>query len=112
MATVRVKQNDRRPVVVATLTDSTGGAIDLSTASGVKFVMKSATASTAKIDTAATITTATDGIVTYSWAAGDTDTTGTYDAEFEIDWGSNIYETIPTKNYLTVEVIDDLGGDI
>jgi len=111
MANLNLKKDDLRPHVVAYLTDSTGGAVDLSSASGVKFIMKQSGASSTKVDTAAVITTATAGLVSYQWTAGDTDTSGAFLGEFEVDWGSSIGETFPTVDYIDINIQDDLGGD-
>lgn len=111
MARIVIKQGDLRPSISATLTDSTGAAIDLTSATSVKFIMKSPTSSSAKISTAGVIETAASGIVSYTWNGTDTDTVGTYNAEFEVDWGSGVYQTFPADGYLEVEVVADLGGD-
>ena len=111
MARIVIKKDDLRPNIVATLVDSNGDAVDLSTATGVKFVMRAGGASTAKVDYAASITTAASGIVTYTWVSGDTDTAGIYNGEFEVNWGSSVYQTFPADGYLEIEIVDDLGGD-
>lgn len=111
MARAVIKKDDLRPVIVATCTDKNGTAIDLSDASGVKFIMKSITGTTAKINTAGSISDAANGEVTYTWSGTDTDTAGVYNAEFEIDWGSGIYQTFPADGYLEIEIVADLGGD-
>ena len=112
MATIRIKQGDLRPIITATLVDSTDTAIDLTSASSVKFVMNLQGSTTNKIDAAGVILTAASGIVTYTWVGTDTDTIGTYDAEFEVKWATDIYQTFPVRNYLTVEIVQDLGGDV
>ena len=112
MARLVLKKDDLRPQVTAALTNATGGVIDLTSASGVKFIMKSPSASVAKVDAVASITTATDGTVAYTWTTGDTDTSGTFNAEFEVDWGSSVYQTFPASNYIDIEIVPDLGGDV
>ena len=51
------------------------------------------------------------GIVEYAWAANDTDTTGEYNAEVEIDWGGSPteYQTFPSKGYFAISISDDLA---
>jgi hypothetical protein len=40
---------------------------------------------------------------------GDTDTAGTYWAEFEVTFGDGRVETYPNRGYLTVNIEPDLG---
>lgn len=112
MARIVLKKDDLLPNVRATLTDNEGNAVDLTLASSVKFVMKSPSATTAKVDAAGTIVTAASGIVQYTWATGDTDTAGTFNAEFEVCWDVGVYQTFPANGYLEVEIIPDLGGGV
>jgi hypothetical protein len=44
----------------------------------------------------ATISNAANGEVTYQWQAGDTDTSGIYDAEVEVTWSDGDPETFPS----------------
>ena len=83
-----LKQNDTAPSIRATLKDGSGSVIDLTGAS-VRFHMKDLSG-TVKIDTAATIISpATSGIVQYNWTGSDTDTAGTYYAEFEVTYSDS-----------------------
>jgi len=111
MARFVMKKGDFKPVMSATLTDNDGSAINLTSATGVKFLMKLPGSSSAKIDSAGVVSDASNGKVTYQWAGTNTDTSGVYDAEFEVDWGSSQYQTFPANGYIEVEIIDDLGGD-
>lgn len=104
-----IKQGDRLPsidAIVKKRSDST--VIDLSTATGVTFRMwKQRTTSGAyKVNAAATILSAEDGIVRYEWAAGDTAEVGDYLAEFVIQWPLSRTQTIPTDGVLHVRVLD------
>ena len=112
-----IKQNDTRPRFVVSLLQDVGGvnegAIDLTDATAVTFLMRLATESdpaAPKVEAAAVITDAVTGEVTYTWATGDTDTVGEYNVEVEIEWTDGGIETVPNADYWTVEVIDDLGG--
>jgi hypothetical protein len=111
-----IKEHDTRPTYIATLKDAfgTGGEapINLSAASQVRFIMRLADFSgdtPAKVNAPMTITDAANGIVTYPWATGDTDTPGTYSVEFEIRWADGTVQTVPEGDYLQVVVVDDLG---
>ncbi len=63
----------------------------------------------ATVEGACSITDADTGEVTYTWAAGDTASSGTYDLEFEITWADGGVETVPSSGYETVVIEDDLG---
>lgn len=112
----RIKESDSAPAYVAVLKSSYGlpgeAPINLSAATSVKFLMRSVNLSDddpPKVTANCTITDAVNGIVTYQWTGSDTDTSGTYNVEFQITWGDGRIQTIPNADYLTVEVVDDLG---
>lgn len=48
----------------------------------------------------------------YVWDEGDTDVIGTYMVELEITWDNTPHEvqTIPNDGYLSLEIVQDLGG--
>jgi hypothetical protein len=71
--------------------------------------MNDSVSGTNKINAAVTLTTPASGIITYEWAAGDTDTVGTYNGEFQITYTSGKMLTVPTVGYKSIEVIADLG---
>ena len=99
-----IKANDRLPSIQATLS------ADLTTATSVKFIMKTITGNTIKVNTTATIVTPASGIVRYDWAAVDTATPGSYQAEWEVTWTGGKKQTFPTLTYHTVDVLADLDG--
>lgn len=105
--TFYVKQNDTAPSIRATLKDGDDDAIDLTGAS-VRFHMRSIGGTSAKVDSAATVVTASSGIVQYDWVAADTDTVGTYQAEFEVTYSDTRIETFPNNGYIVVEITDDI----
>lgn len=92
-----------------TLTEG-GEAIDLTTASSVKFIMVPVSSSTPKVNAAATFASdRTTGGVSYSWGATDTDTVGLYKAEWEVTWADATKQTFPSDDYLYVVVVADLA---
>lgn len=97
-----IKQDDRRPSIRATLKDNEGP-IDLSSATDVKFRMSRWGSNKVNL-VACTIEDAVSGIVRYDWAAGDTDTPGDFQGEFRINWGSSVYQTVPSNDWVTVHV--------
>lgn len=108
MADIALKRNDRLPVLQASLKNPDGSAVNL-TGTSQRFVMRLPGAAAAKVTAVPTVVNASGGVVQYSWAAGDTDTTGTYQAEFEVTFAGGLIQTYPNNGYLSVAIIDDLG---
>ena len=106
--TFYIKQNDTSPSMLATLQDANDVAVDLTSAS-VRFHLRPISSNTVKVDQAATIVTAVDGLVRYDWQAADTDTTGSYQAEFEVTYADASIETFPNDGYIRVEIISDIA---
>lgn len=102
-----IKRNDRAPSITCRLGS---GALNL-TGTTVKFIMRDASSpsATPKVNAAATIVSATEGIVRYSWASGDTNTAGLYLAEWEVTFAGDVKGTYPRTGHLYVNVIPDLG---
>lgn len=105
--TFNVKQNDTSPAMLATLQDAAGAAVSIVGAS-VRFHMRPIGSSQIKVDAAAVIVTALDGIVRYDWQASDTAVVGSYQAEFEVTYADASIETFPNDGYIQVEIIDDI----
>lgn len=106
--TFYIKQNDTSPSMLATLQDASGNAVDITGAS-VRFHLKPIGSSAVTVDAPATIVTALDGLVRYDWQAADTDTIGSYQAEFEVTYGDGTVETFPNDGYIRVEIISDIA---
>lgn len=81
--------------------------VDLTSATGYVFTMKSG--STTKVNKAAmSAVNAAQGLIEYAWMSGDTDVSGTYNAEVEVDWGG-YPQTFPSVGYFTILITDDLA---
>jgi len=105
-----IKRNDRRETLERILKGSTGAIVDISGAA-VKFIMRETLTGVIKINSVATIVGAgTDGHVRYSWAAGDTDTAGLYDAEWQVTFADGTPQTFPNDGYLVVHILPDAGS--
>lgn len=110
-----ITQGDRAPALVVTLLDAAGAPVNLTAASGVTFTMRDASLGAIKVNAgAATFVDQAGGQVSYAWAAGDTDTVGSYEAKFTVTWNDATQTSFPTDegaqyNYITVTVVDDAG---
>jgi hypothetical protein len=109
LADFSIKTFDRLPSIQATLS-SAGAPIDLTTATTVTFIMRPAGGGAPKVNAAAAIVNAAGGVVRYDWAAIDTNTAGSYQAEWQITWSTGKKQTVPTLAYHTVDVLADLDG--
>jgi hypothetical protein len=109
---ISIKAHDRLPSVEAILGFASGAVEDLSTASAVHFIMRDRQSPTGppKVDSPAIIVDALAGSVRYDWGVGDTDTPGTYNAEWQVTYTDGRKQTFPTLTYHTVNVLADLDG--
>lgn len=106
----RRKKGDRAPALTLQALDLAGDPLDLTGATSPVFLMRLLGASANTVDRAtATVVDASTGVVSYSFAAADVDTPGTYRAEFEVTL-SGLPLTIPGDDQeLHVVITDDLG---
>ena len=109
MADFTLKAHDRLPSIQAVLS-SGGTPVDLTGATGVTFIMKAAQGNTVKVNSAAVIVTPTGGVVRYDWLAVDTDTPGSYLAEWQVTWTGGKKQTFPTLTFHSVDILADLDG--
>ncbi len=106
MTTFYLKKGDRLPSIEVQLLDSEQQPIDVSTAV-VTFRMRIKGGTTLKASGTCTQPNGgADGVVRFAWGASDTDTAGTYNAEFSCNFSSSI-QTVPSSGYVTV-VIEDI----
>lgn len=112
MADLTIKANDTHPDLVVTLSDESG-AVDLTSATQVKLIMKSTVVSPV-VTVTGMMTKDPDqvtntGRASYGWIAEDTATPDTYDAEFEVTWPSSEVQTFPNSGYKEIVIEADLG---
>jgi hypothetical protein len=103
-----IKAHDTYPSIEATLFRGSTP-VDLTNASGVKFIMATAPGGTVKIQAAGVIVDAAIGTVRYDWLAADTATPGTYEAEWEVTWPTG-KQTFPTASYHEIAILADLDN--
>ena len=118
--TFTIKRDDTLPKIRVQLWDDEAKTIktDLTLATSQAFHMMDReeaglAAPTLKIEAAAQIIgPATDGVLEYGWIDGndDTDTEGTYFAEFEVTWSATLRTTYPNDGYIIVKIPDDLDA--
>lgn len=110
-----IKENDLLPVLSATLRDA-NGAVDLSGATSVTFLMNIRKGGTTKVSGTCSILQVGDGsdgskgMVQYAWVDTDTDVPGTYNAEFEVDFAGKKL-TFPNDSYAVVQILPDLNSE-
>jgi len=103
-----IKQNDTSPAMLATLQDANANAINL-TGTTVRFHMRRIGSSQILVDAAAIVVTPLQGLVRYDWTATDTESTGSFQAEFEVTYADETIETFPNDGYIRVEIADDIA---
>lgn len=102
MADFYIKRNDTSPGLEYTLSPAT-----VLTGATVRFHMF-ASNGVEKVDAAATIEDAVNGIVRYGWVAADVDTLGTFNAEFEVTFADGTITTYPNTKHLVILITPDL----
>ena len=108
MSDFYIKQNDTSPAIKVTCRDSDNNPIVV-TGATVRFHMRLKSDGTVKVDDAGSVISGTDGTIQYAWSAGDTDTAGLYEAEFELTYTDTTIETFPNDGYISVTVTDDIA---
>jgi len=104
------KRHDTANPVTFTLSDK-NGAVDLSTATSVNFIMKGPT--TVKVNAACDVDVdqvANKGKCTYTFADADVNTSGNYRVELQVVWGDGTQSTFPSGGYEQITIIEDLDN--
>ena len=105
-----IKKNDLQPAYPSQIKDSSDVAINL-TGATIYCTMKNAADGTLKINrqnAGINISDAVNGKFEYRWQTGNTDTTGKYYIEFEINPASGGKFTVPTDQSAIVMVKESL----
>lgn len=114
----KIKANDRKPSISATLGFVGSAAVPPLAGCTVQFILRAKDPATgapkvgvaAKVTAAAVIVDADLGKVRYDWAAGDTSVPGAFLAEWEVTDGDGLTQTFPTDAYNDVLIYADLDA--
>lgn len=98
-----IRQNDTAPPFECTLEESPGDPINL-TGATVRFRMQPVAGGSLKVDTVATVVSATAGTVRHTWLAAHTDTVGLFRAWWFITHADGTLQTVPPLDYLYIRV--------
>lgn len=102
-----IKQNDTLPVLAVQLFDPGGTPLNLELC-GIHFHMSSY-GGRIKINRPAAVTDIEQGKVKIEWQEGDTDTTGTYKCEFEVNMPDGKIITVPNDGYFLISIVRELA---
>lgn len=103
-----IKQNDTSPAIAGALKDADGNAVNVS-GSTIKFNMRSRGGAVKIDEGSGAVVSGVSGTVKYVWQAGDTDTAGTYEAEFEVTYTDATKETFPNNGYISVVITPEIS---
>lgn len=101
MSTLQMKKDDLEPKFIATLRNADGTAVDLTNATSVSLIVKQQ-GGPKYFKGSAVFIDRSNGIVSYTWASGNTDTVGSFQMEWEVIWPTNRQETFPNTGYDTL----------
>lgn len=104
-----IKKGDLLPIYRAILRDPNGTIAPLAGASSVLFSMRHMDTGEVKVyRKAASIVSAVTGEVSYSWAAGDTDTPGVYEIEWVAIYLGSKPMTYPGDGFNQIEIAEGI----
>ena len=107
-----MKRHDTgEPVRIKIISDNTGDPVDLSGAAA-RFMLYQTDDDGLQVELVNELATielpATEGVLRYDWATGDTDITGQHRGSFEVVFAAGNKETYPRKGYLEINIEPDL----
>lgn len=104
-----IKQGDRDPALEVTLTDNRNQVVNLTNASSGRLLVRDRDDNVVIVTGAITFVDRPNGVVRYSWAAGDTIEAGVFDAEVEIT-DSGKQQTYPTDGFIEIIIAPSVDG--
>ena len=102
-----IKQGDTLPILEGQLIAPDGSPINLDLC-GVHFYMKNRYSSET-IQKQAIIKDVENGIVQVIWEDGDTNKTGIYQCEFEVNMPDGKVITVPNDGYFLLQIVSELA---
>lgn len=104
----KIKEGDTSPSIQYAL--SPASVVNL-TGATVVFNMRLRNDQTVKVSRQAAMVVIATGTPTvqYDWASGDTDTRGTYQAEFEVTYSDGSIETFPNDDFIKISITGDVA---
>lgn len=111
MGTHYLKENDTRPVLQVALKNPDETAYDLTGASSMKLFIRLSDGTELSARTMVAVGDDTDGVVRYTWVAGDWDDliVGEHEIEYEVIDSSGGRSTFPNAGYDTLLIVSDIG---
>lgn len=108
-----IKRNDTFPTL--TINVKTRGEFNqvipynLSAVTACTFSMSDLSGNLKISSSQATVLVASAGTIQYSWTTENTDTSGKYNGEFELEFTGGDIMSIPNLGYINIEIIDDIN---
>lgn len=110
-----IKRNDTLPSLRLSIFDrgSLGRVepFNLTGATGVTFTMIDSEGNYKVAKKDAVISCSSGGTIQYNWAAEDTDESGIFKGEFQLNYSDGGRLTIPQQGFITIEVFKDITFD-
>ena len=111
MTVFTIKRGDTAPAFDKSLKMSSGEPVDLEGFTEVDFHMRDDDYNTVVDDDtsgAVVVVIPTSGDVSYQWQSGDTETLGSYKAEFVVTFSDGTTQSFPRYGMYDVEVTEDI----
>ena len=105
MATFYLKTGDTLPHLEAVLSDDEDNPINLEGASA-RLRLHEPRGGGVALESLASVVDAEEGIVRYDWNDGDTDETGRFRLDFEVEYANGDSETFPSDGYHDLVISD------
>ena len=113
MNSFNIKQGDTSPALRVQLQNENEQSVDIRGYNRLSFYLKKEDSDTLKIDLddsdpKVIVEDPESGIVRYEWLRKDTNTTGVYKAEFEVEYANGSIESFPNTGNITIYINEDI----
>ena len=111
MTVFTIKRGDTAPAFEKSLKTGGGEPVNLDGFTEIDFHMRDDDYNTVIDDDtsgAVSVVIATSGDVLYQWQSGDTETLGSYKAEFVVTFGDGTKQSFPRRGMYDIEVTEDI----